>query len=106
MEDDTRQKIVVDENQNDEDEETENHKYINTETMRKDRQHKLSVVLPPARSRSPVTVQEWVAALPDHAEDEHEIYFNKEEKDSESEESEDERERDMFTLGAEGNPML
>ena len=35
-------------------------------------QHKLSVVIPSQhkRARSPVTVQEWVAALPDHNEEE------------------------------------
>ena len=42
---------------------------VTKEIREKDRQHKLSVVLPSGRSRSPVTVQEWVAALPDHAED-------------------------------------
>ena len=77
------------------------------ETMRNDRQHKLSVVLPPVRSRSPVTVQEWVAALPDHAEEENEKddaeNDNSDEEDSQSEESEDELDRDTFTLGAEGN---
>ena len=33
------------------------------ETIRKDRQHKLIVVLPPARSISPVTVQGWLLFL-------------------------------------------
>ena len=76
-------------------------------TIRKDRQHRLSVVLPHVRSRSPVTVQEWVATLPDHAEEENEKddaeNDNSDEENSQSEESEDEQERDTFTLGAEGN---
>ena len=73
----------------------------------KDRQHKLSVVLPPTRSRSPVTVQEWVAALPDHAEEEEEkddIGDDKEEtEDHESvkNEADNEPETDTLHLGAE-----
>ena len=77
------------------------------ETMRKDRQHKLSVVLPPVRSRSPVTVQEWVAALPDYAEEENEKDYDEndtnDEEVNQSEESEDQEESDTFTLGTEGN---
>ena len=65
----------------------------------------LAVLCTDTRSKSPVTVQEWVAALPDHAEEEHEKYFNKEGKESDSEESEDEQESDMFSLGAEGNEL-
>jgi len=70
-----------------------------------DRQHKLSVVLPPTRSRSPVTVQEWVAALPDHAEedeDKHEVSDDNEETDEcETGSTEDEHETDNLSLGAE-----
>ena len=54
--------------------------------------HKLSVVIPTKhkRARSPVTVQEWVAALPDH---------NEEEEDrGEVEEGEDDS---QLVLGAE-----
>ena len=54
--------------------------------------HKLSVVIPTKhkRARSPVTVQEWVAALPDH---------NEEEEDrGEEEEGEDDS---QLVLGAE-----
>ena len=54
--------------------------------------HKLSVVMPSnhKRARSPVTVQEWVAALPDH---------NEEEEDrGEEEEGEDDS---QLVLGAE-----
>ena len=80
------------------------------EIREKDRQHKLSVVLPSGRSRSPVTVQEWVAALPDHAEDGfeknmHDIKIDSgDETDSLSAEDSDneEEKEDTFTLGAEG----
>ena len=99
MEDLGRQKFVLAESIVDDDLDDEVNDVCETlppETMRRDRQHKLSVVLPPARSRSPVTVQEWVAALPDHAEEDRE-------KDSTSDESEDEEETDTFTLGAEGD---
>lgn len=55
-------------------------------------QHKLSVVIPSQhkRARSPVTVQEWVAALPDHNEEE--------EERGEEEEGEDDS---QLVLGAE-----
>ena len=51
------------------------------------------------RSRSPVSVHEWVAALPDIS------------KDAESEERPEERDNDIaeddnLTLGAEGDSML
>ena len=110
MENRTRKKFVFATEKADEsldDEVNDLHGNVAKETMRKDRQHKLSVVLPPVRSRSPVTVQEWVAALPDHTEEENEKddteNDNSDKEDSQSEESEDEQERDTFTLGAEGN---
>ena len=95
MEDPGRQKFVLAESIVD-DEVNDVCEYLPPETRRRDRQHKLSVVLPPARSRSPVTVQEWVAALPDHAEEDRE-------NDSTSDESEDAQENDTLTLGAEGD---
>ena len=79
---------------------------LDTDIGSRDRQHKLSVVLPQTRSRSPVTVQEWVAALPDHAEEEDEKDESETENggndEYESEESEDEQETDTLILGAEG----
>ena len=107
MENRTRKEFVLATEKPDESLDDEVNDLVEKETMRKDRQHKLSVVLPPVRSRSPVTVQEWVAALPDHTEEENEKddteNDNSDKEDSQSEESEDEQERDTFTLGAEGN---
>ena len=110
MENRTRKKFVLAKEEPDkslDDEVNDLDGNVAKETIRKDRQHKLSVVLPPVRSRSPVTVQEWVAALPDHAEEENEKDYDENdtnnEEDYQSEESEDEEERDTFTLGAEGN---
>ena len=68
------------------------------ETINNDKKYKLNIVLPQPRSRSPVTVQEWVASLPDHAEDE-------DDEDS-SENEDDEEARDTFTLGAEGKKSM
>ena len=67
---------------------------LHQENIGSDKQHKLNVLLPPIRSRSPLTVQEWVASLPDPAEEEDEYS---------SEESDDQEDGDTFTLGAEGN---
>ena len=67
---------------------------LHQENIDTDKRHKLNVLLPTTRSRSPVTVQEWVASLPDPAEDEDEYS---------SEESDDQEDGDTFTLGAEGN---
>ena len=68
------------------------------DTINNDKKYKLNIVLPLPRSRSPVTVQEWVASLPDHAEDE-------DDEDS-SENEDDEEARDTFTLGAEGKKNM
>ena len=68
---------------------------LDTDIGSRDRQHKLSVVLPQTRSRSPVTVQEWVAALPDQAEEKEE----KEQIDKFNEN--DGYETDTLSLGAE-----
>eukprot|EP00090_Calanus_glacialis_P041296 TRINITY_DN7270_c0_g1_i1.p1 TRINITY_DN7270_c0_g1~~TRINITY_DN7270_c0_g1_i1.p1 ORF type:complete len:366 (-),score=96.86 TRINITY_DN7270_c0_g1_i1:249-1346(-) len=65
---------------------------LHQENIDTDKQHKLNVLLPPTRSRSPVTVQEWVASLPDPADEEDEYS---------SEESDDQEDGDTFTLGAE-----
>ena len=67
---------------------------LDQENIDSDKQHKLNVLLPPTRSRSPVTVQEWVASLPDPADEEDEYS---------SEESDEDEDGDTFTLGAEGN---
>ena len=72
MENRTRKKFVLAKEEPDkslDDEVNDLDGNVAKETIRKDRQHKLSVVLPPVRSRSPVTVQECLAALPDHAEE-------------------------------------
>ena len=68
------------------------------ETINNDKKYKLNIVLPQPRVRSPVTVQEWVASLPDHAEDE-------DDEDS-SENEDDEEAKDTFTLGAEGKKSI
>ena len=67
---------------------------LHQENIDSDKRHKLNVLLPPTRSRSPVTVQEWVASLPDPADEEDEYS---------SEESDEDEDGDTFTLGAEGN---
>ena len=65
------------------------------EVIEEPMKNKLDVLLPPARSRSPVTVQDWIASLPDKIRDE-------EGEESSSESSDDDEVRDTLILGAEG----
>ena len=74
-------------------------KNVDEETICNDKKYKLNIVPPPPRSRSPVTVQEWIASLPDHAE------TNNDDEDS-SEDEDDVEARDTFTLGAEGKRII
>ena len=74
-------------------------KEIDEETICNDKKFKLNIVPQPPRSRSPVTVQEWIASLPDNADNDYD--------DEDSSEDEDDVEaRDTFTLGAEGTRMI
>ena len=61
--------------------------------------NKLSVVIPSQnkRARSPVTVQEWVAALPDHTE---------QEEDREEEENREEEEKEDLDQGLDDSQLM
>lgn len=65
--------------------------------------HKLSVVVPSqhTRARSPVTVQEWVAALPDHNQDHRGDEEEKEQEEQEAQEEEQGLDDSHLVLGAE-----
>ena len=57
--------------------------------------YNLQVICPQTRSKSPVTVQDWVAALPDDGQD-------RVEEDKNGEEVTAAEENDNLSLGAEG----
>ena len=74
-------------------------KNVYEETISNDKMYKLNIAPLPSRSRSPVTVQEWLASLPDHAD-------NDDDDEESSEDEDDEEARDTFTLGAEGTRII